>query len=142
MNSIPALQIAVLLPAVTIAAGFDWRSRRIPNWLVAFIAVSGLLVIAVEFGISKMLISLAVGTCAGAAFLPLYAVNSVSAGDVKLIAATSVWWTVAQLIVALAATAICGAILAIGYLCLTRGATHIPYAVAIAASAFGTVLTG
>lgn len=134
--------MSVLLPAVTIAAGYDWRVRRIPNWLVVFIAASGLLIVGVEFGPKGLASSLALGIAAGLIFMPIYIARGLTAGDVKLIAATSMWWTFAQLIVALAAIAICGAVLAVVYLCLSRGVTHVPYAMAVAASAIGTVLTG
>jgi hypothetical protein len=43
-------------------------------------------------------------------------------------------------LIALVAIAICGAVLALGYLCISRDVTHIPYAVAIAASTVATVI--
>jgi Flp pilus assembly protein protease CpaA len=58
---------------------------------------------------------------------------------VKLIAATSVWWSLTQLLVALTAIALCGAVLAIGYLLISRDTSHVPYGMAIAASTVGTV---
>ena len=71
--------------------------------------------------------------------MPMYVMRGLSAGDVKLVAATSVWWSLSQLVIALAAIALSGAVLALGYLCINRGVTHIPYAVAIAASTVVTV---
>ena len=140
MSSIPLVQMVVLVPAVVAAAVFDWRERRISNRLCLGIAVAGLIGGAHELGGAQIWSGLASGTLGGLACMPMYLMRGMSAGDVKLIAATSVWWSLAQLLIALAAIALCGAALALGYLCFSRGVTHIPYAVAIAASTVATVM--
>jgi Flp pilus assembly protein protease CpaA len=71
--------------------------------------------------------------------MPIYVLRGMSAGDVKLISVTSIWWTVSELLIAIASTAIAGAILALIYICVNRGATHVPYAIAIATSTVATV---
>lgn len=134
------MQMVILCPAAVVAALYDWRSRRIPNLLVAAIALLGLAVVASTLGFSRLPIALGTGVAAGLACMPLYVVRGLSAGDVKLIAATSVWWSLTQLLIALVAIALCGALLAIGYLCFSRDTTHVPYGMAIAASTVGTVL--
>lgn len=140
MSSISLVQMVVLVPAVVVAAVFDWRERRIPNLLCLGIALAGLIGGAYELGAAQIWSGLASGTLGGLACMPMYVMRGMSAGDVKLIAATSVWWSLAQLLIALAAIALCGAALALGYLCFSRGVTHIPYAVAIAASTVATVM--
>ena len=140
MSSTPLMQMAILIPAVFVAAVFDWRERRIPNQLCVGIAVAGLIGGMYEFGIGHLGSGLAIGALGGLACMPLYVMRGLSAGDVKLIAATSVWWSLSQLLIALVAIAICGAVLALGYLCISRDVTHIPYAVAIAASTVATVI--
>ena len=140
VNTIPIVQLAVLIPAVILAAFLDWRSRRIPNALTGLIALVGLLHLGIQESAGAALGGLMQGSIAGLACMPIYLLRGMSAGDVKLISATSIWWTTAQLLVALASTAIVGAILAVIYLCATRGATHIPYAVAIATSTVSTAL--
>lgn len=129
----------VLVPAVSAAAVFDWRERRIPNRLCLAIAVAGLLACAVEWGALRVWSGLGTGALGALACTPFYVMRGMSAGDVKLIAATSVWWSMSQLLIALTAIALCGAVLAAGYLCLSRGVTHIPYAVAIATGTAATV---
>jgi len=106
---------------------------------VISIAVGGLAVVALTLGSSRLPLALGTGVAAGAACMPLYMIRGLGGGDVKLIAATSVWWSLTQLLVALAAIALCGALLAIGYLCFSRETSHVPYGMAIAASTVGTV---
>lgn len=134
------MQMVILCPVAVVAAVFDWRSRRIPNLLVAAIALMGLGVIASTLGPARLPLAFGTGLAAGLACMPLYVMRGLSAGDVKLIAATSVWWSVTQLLIALVAIALSGALLAIGYLCFSRETTHIPYGLAIASSTVGTVL--
>ena len=141
MNSIPIMHLAILIPAVVTAAVFDWQSRRIPNRLTVVVAIAGIVHLAVEHSAASALGGLGQGVIAGLACTPIYLLRGMSAGDVKLISATSIWWTTSQLLIALASTAIVGAILAVIYMCLTRGATHVPYAIAIAMSTVGTALT-
>ena len=90
-------------------------------------------------GSSRLPLAFGTGVAAGAACTPLYVLRGLGAGDVKLIAATSVWWSLSQLLVALVAIALCGALLAIGYLSFSRDTSHVPYGMAIAASTVGTV---
>ena len=141
LEKLTFMQLAVLIPSVLLAALLDWRTRRIPNILSIFIAVAGLAYLAFESSAVSPLQGLTQGLAAGLACMPIYIVRGMSAGDVKLIAATSVWWTTTQLLVALASTAIVGAILGVIYLCVTRGATHVPYAIAIATSTVGTAFS-
>lgn len=140
MSSIPLMQMVVLVPAVIAAAVFDWMERRIPNVLCLGLALVGLAGGAYELGVGQLWSGLASGVLGGLACMPMYVMRGMSAGDVKLIAATSVWWSLSQLLIALVAIALCGAVLALGYLCFSRGVTHIPYAVAIAASTVATVM--
>lgn len=126
------LQLIALLPAMVLAAAFDLHHRRIPNGLVAAIAAGGIVVallvggwtVAGERCVSAAAAALACG--------PLYWVRGLAGGDIKLVTAGAFWLTLAELLVALAAIAICGAVLAAGYLMFSRDVTHLPYAVAIA----------
>ncbi|CAG4888823.1 A24 family peptidase [Paraburkholderia saeva] len=77
-----------VLALATTAAVWDWKSRRIPNWLVA-----GALLISLPIqwsvhglteGTQTWLLGCIVG---GLFFLPGYAIRAVGAGDVKLMAA-------------------------------------------------------
>ncbi len=72
---------------VTIAAYFDVRYRRIPNWLVASGLCSGLALNVWLMGASGAAVAL-FGALAGLALLlPFYLAHGVGAGDVKLLSA-------------------------------------------------------
>lgn len=132
VSSLATLQILALMPAMVTAAVFDVRQRRIPNWLVALIAAAGLLVgwhAGGLHGAGEACVSAGAATLA---CVPLYVLRGVAGGDVKLVAAGAFWLTLAELMVALAAIALCGALLGAGYLLFARETTHLPYAVAIA----------
>jgi prepilin peptidase CpaA len=78
---------AIILLSATTAAYFDFRWRRIPNWLVAATIVVSLGWHTWTNGWDGLLMSgagLLVGT---ALLLPLYLLKGMGAGDVKLFAA-------------------------------------------------------
>jgi prepilin peptidase CpaA len=77
-----ALAILLLIAFIT-----DMRSMRIPNWLTASAAVTGIALQAIESG-RHGLWTAGLGLIAGfAAVVLLHAVGAVGAGDVKLFAA-------------------------------------------------------
>ena len=80
--------LLILLPLIIIAAIYDLRYRRIPNWLTLSGVVAGLAMNAVLDpiwpGIAFSLKGLGIGF--GVYFL-LYAIRAMGAGDVKLMAA-------------------------------------------------------
>jgi len=76
-------QTAVLAALVTLAGVWDWRWRRIPNWLVVAGALAGLAVnaplsAAKGFGLALLV------------YLPLYLLRAVGGGDLKLMAAMGI----------------------------------------------------
>ena len=78
--------LAIVLFLLAIATVFDVKSHRIPNWLVFSGALLGFAYHAFSpFGIGAMASAqgLAVGL---AAFMPLYLIRAMGAGDVKLMA--------------------------------------------------------
>jgi len=111
---------AALLVLLGIAAWTDLRSRRIPNWLTATVALAGFTQSLLPFGWTTLLWAF-VGMIAGfiLTFL-LYAVGGRGAGDVKLMAGIgtwlgplAIWWVFAiaaivSLIVALVQAALQG----------------------------------
>ena len=75
---IPALLIAI------IAGIFDWRSRRIPNWLTVSGAAAGIATNTIFYrwpGLKAALFGMALGL---ALLLPFVAIRSLGAGDWKL----------------------------------------------------------
>ncbi|HXE12301.1 MAG TPA: prepilin peptidase [Bryobacteraceae bacterium] len=87
MQSFPIVLGASLVALVTVAAIYDLRFRRIPNWLNLSGLMLGFALNAVCFHLvgaknagEGMLLALAV-------YLPLYLLRGMGAGDVKLMAA-------------------------------------------------------
>jgi prepilin peptidase CpaA len=78
----------ILLLALVLAGGFfDWRERRIPNWLTLMGVVLGFGLNGTAYGGSGLLISLKGFGLALAVYFTLYAIRAMGAGDVKLMAA-------------------------------------------------------
>ena len=106
----------VLMAALVIAAIVDTRTGRIPNWLVfggALYAVaynSFFPVYPRDIGILFALGGLGVGL---AAFLPLYALRVMGAGDVKLMAMVGAFIGTGATISAVLATLVAGGVLAV-----------------------------
>jgi prepilin peptidase CpaA len=118
-----ALQCALVLLVVT-AAVYDFRFRRIPNWLVLAGLVLGLSLNAVLFqwaGLRASALGLAIGF---AVYFPLYLLRGMGAGDVKLMAAVGsiVGW--ADWLGIFFLTAIVGGIAAIALLASQRRVAH------------------
>ena len=82
------LPLTILLSAIVItAATFDFRSRRIPNWLNLAGVALGIAANTFFFGLSGLgHAGLGLGL-ALLIYLPLYALRGMGAGDVKLMAA-------------------------------------------------------
>lgn len=81
------LEFVALILFVIIAALYDIKARRIPNWLVLIGLACSLFYQVFSgygYGFLFWLIGLAVGFFS---FLPLYVLRAMGAGDVKLIAA-------------------------------------------------------
>jgi prepilin peptidase CpaA len=83
--AIPVLVAAGML--ATAAAGFDLRSRRIPNWLTATGCVGGLLLNFALGGVSSGLLAFSGALLGFALLAPFFLLRAIGAGDVKLLAA-------------------------------------------------------
>jgi prepilin peptidase CpaA len=154
-----ALWLMVLLPSCVPVAGFaglmavaaieDFRRFVIPNAVVVATLALWPLHLASLSG-SVLVHGLAAAACAIALFLAgavLYSRGFVGGGDVKLLAAASLWAGAERTSVLLMTTAILGGLLALTLLCGARlrtlfagpgaasGRPAVPYGVAIAAAA-------
>lgn len=80
--------LLVLLPLILIAAVYDLRYRRIPNWLTLSGVIAGFTINAIMEpvwpGLRFSLLGFAIGF---GAYFALYAIRAMGAGDVKLMAA-------------------------------------------------------
>lgn len=104
---------AILMALLGVAAGFDIKSRRIPNWLVLTGLVTSLC-IQLLFS-SGSFSAWCLGLLAGfGLFLPLYLVRAMGAGDVKLMAMVGGFLGPAGAVGVVLTTLVAGGVLAIG----------------------------
>jgi prepilin peptidase CpaA len=115
-----ALQLILLaiLPALVIVAGLkDLTSMKIPNW------ISGLLILGffpaallLGLGLPAIGLHLAVGVAALLIGMGLFALNLLGGGDVKLMAAASLWLGLSGAGVFVLATAVVGGLFSLALL--------------------------
>jgi prepilin peptidase CpaA len=135
------IRLVLVVAFVVVAAVFDVRTHRIPNWLVllgAVTCIGGQMIqpALLDFGISGALKGIAVGF---ALLLPLYLVRATGAGDVKLMAMVGAFlgpWGVAS---AALLSFIAGGVLALS-VALARGALTQLFA-NLRTMLFGTLLS-
>jgi prepilin peptidase CpaA len=125
-------QFAVLAPSLVVAAIIDWRTRRVPNALVAPIAFAGVLVQALEFGLRGLGLAATGALIGGACLLPFYLLRGMAAGDIKLMAAAGAWFEPALAPWAVALTCVAGSLLGLAMWSAGRRRHGVPYALAIA----------
>jgi prepilin peptidase CpaA len=131
---------AAFVAMLAAAAVSDARTRRIPNALVAAIALLGVAVAVVAAPWPAGLERAALGALTGLAlWLPFHLLGWMGAGDVKLFAAASVWLGPAAAVRAALLTALLGGVLALGWAAWLRvrrgeGERRLPYGIAMAAA--------
>lgn len=111
---------ALLLALVAVAALYDIRFRRIPNWLTVSGAVLGFASNALLLQFHGAVIAASGLALAMAVYVPLYLLRAMGAGDVKLMAAIGAIVGPTSWISIFLAAAIVGGIAALG-LILIRG---------------------
>lgn len=106
------VNLAILMTLLGVAAWFDIKSRRIPNWLVVTGLVSSLGTQAFlgNGGFSAWSLGLLVGF---GLFLPLYVMRAMGAGDVKLMGMVGAFLGPASAAGAVLTTLLAGGTLAI-----------------------------
>lgn len=135
--------IAILAAALVAAAVGDWRSRIIPNWLNAAIAL-----LAVPFwwasGLSlwpDMALQVAVAAGVFALFALAFYLGAMGGGDVKLVAALALWLPAVAVLKLMVIMSIAGGLLTLAMviphrLAKSAGQPEIPYGIAIAFAGF------
>ena len=78
---------ALLLALILTAAAYDWKYRRIPNWLTFGGVFAGLAVNTYLLGPSGTFLGFGGAALALIVYLPLFALRAMGAGDAKLMAA-------------------------------------------------------
>ena len=106
------VNVAILIALLGVAAWFDIKSRRIPNWLVltGLISSLGIQLLFSSGGVSAW----GLGILAGfGLFLPLYLVHAMGAGDVKLMAVVGGFLGPAAAVDVVLTTLVAGGVLAV-----------------------------
>ena len=113
MTSLHLLATAVLI-FVIMAAAFDFRTKKIPNWITVPAALAGLVFHAAAPTGSGILWALA-GFAVGFSLLILpWLLGGGGMGDVKLLAALGVWLGPLTILIVFGASAVIGAVMAAG----------------------------
>jgi prepilin peptidase CpaA len=135
--------IALLAAALLLAAVGDWRTREIPNWLNAGIAL-----LAIPFWWSTGLslwpgvaLQLALGIGVFALFAIAFRFGAMGGGDVKMAAALALWLPFTGIVKLLVIMSVAGGVLTLVMLAAHRltkaaGQPEIPYGIAIAFGGF------
>lgn len=111
---------AVATLCAFIGAGFDIKSRRIPNFLTGPAFVIGLLLHLSLDGWQGLLSALASGLLCGLVFVVFYLAGGMGAGDVKLITAAGCLAGLSHAAYLLVLTSLAGGVMALA-LALARG---------------------
>jgi len=102
----------------------DWRTRRIPNQVVAILAVCGVvLAIATKSWVAGLAHAGAGGAVGLAIWLPFYALRTLGAGDVKLFAAASTYLGPHAAVEGALYTALYGGVIAFVFMIIQSGWT-------------------
>jgi prepilin peptidase CpaA len=131
-----ATAAGIVFSALLIAAAIgDLRARRIPNRLVAVLALSGIAFSLIRMPILSGLVFGGAGLLAGlACWLPFYALGWLGAGDVKLYAAAGAWLGPGRSVEGALIGALFGALLAVLYMMKTQGAKEAAHTLGMAAA--------
>lgn len=152
-DSFPQMTIAVLLLGAfgLVAAVYDWKTRRIPNWLCVTTAIVGLAMARVQgtwFDLGSHTLHLVVALLAG---MLLFRLRVIGGGDAKFYAAIAAWFGLAEGAALLVDTSLAGLILFLCWVAVRRMMgtpfrirdpgtfDQFPYGIAISAGALLTV---
>jgi prepilin peptidase CpaA len=124
MAAIPAVIQGLLILIAIVAAVFDLRSRRIPNWLVLTGLLIGFSINLLLYETDGLKASLMGMGLALVIYVPLFALRAMGAGDAKLMAAIGSLVGPGPWLVIFVLSAITGGILAVTLLLLKGRLTH------------------
>lgn len=115
---------AVLIPLILYASWIDYAQRKVPNWLNALIAASGLITQASYHGANGLIAGI-LGLLVGFSVLIVpWLMHGMGAGDVKLMAAIGCWIGPWLTLLSFAAGAILGGCAAVVMILSTGRAVH------------------
>lgn len=102
------VQWGVVVGASLVAAGWDVRTGRIPNWLTASLWIGGLIFCGVAGGFGALGESLAASILVALPYVILFVLGAGGAGDAKMMGAVGAWVGVAGGLLVIPAVAACG----------------------------------
>ena len=116
--------LAILVPGVLYASWIDYTQRRVPNWLNAALALTGLTVQGIYFGWNGVGFG-ALGLLVGFGLLIVpWLMHGMGAGDVKLMAAIGCWLGPWLTLLSFAVGGIIGGVAAVIMIASTGRAVH------------------
>ena len=113
--SASSLQWVVVIGASLVAAVWDIRSRRIPNWLTAPLFLAGVIQAVWSTGLPGLRDSLLGCLLLSGTFVILFLIGGGGAADAKLMGAIGAWLGVSNGVAALMCVLVCGAVLGLCY---------------------------
>ena len=123
---------------LVVAAIGDLRTRRIPNKLVAVLAVAGIVYSVMRAPVVSGLLQAGGGLVAGlACWLPFYMLGWLGAGDVKLYAAAGAWLGPARAAEGALIAALFGAVLSLIWMMKSQGVKETAQTLGMAAATPG-----
>jgi prepilin peptidase CpaA len=123
---------------LVVAAIGDLRTRRIPNKLVAVLAVAGIVYSVMRAPLVSGLLQAGGGLLAGlACWLPFYMLGWLGAGDVKLYAAAGAWLGPARAAEGALIAALFGAVLSLIWMMKSHGVKETAQTLGMAAATPG-----
>jgi prepilin peptidase CpaA len=114
-HGVPVVQWGVVVAAALIGAWTDLSTRRLPNWLTFPLLAGGFIFAGTQAGVAGLLDSVAACVLVSLPFVLLFIFAQGGAGDAKMMGAIAAWLGLINGLVALAAVAVAGIILAVGY---------------------------
>jgi len=121
MTPLPLLSEIALAALVVVAAVYDIRFRRIPNWLVVAGFCLGLTFNVFFHRVDGLILALLGAVLALIVYLPFFALRAMGAGDVKLMIAIGAFVGAKNWLILFLITAILGGILALCLLLIRGG---------------------
>lgn len=103
----------ILCVILALAAGIDYQTHRIPNWLTVPAFGTGIALNTIVLGLAGLKMSLIGGLVGFGLLFAFYAIGAMGAGDVKLMAAAGAWTGAAVTIQAFLWAAVIGGLVAL-----------------------------
>lgn len=112
---------------LVVATFTDFRSRRIPNWLILTGLFLGFTFNILSSGIPGVINSFAGAVVGITIFIPIYAVGKMGAGDVKLLAMVGAFLGPMSVLWAVLFSLLAGGVLAVGWMIYKIGPRTLLY---------------